>query len=78
MELKIYEEIEKSEVVRLKLKRTNDGSIALVVVDEKGNTLDHGIILDIQPNGTLYLYQDIDIEGIQRELSGVIKIERQD
>ena len=75
MKIEMYEEKEKpEEVLRLKAYVDDDGDFNVVAVDEKGNELDCGNILIIEPDGTLMRCLCCKVPGIQTDFNGQIKL----
>lgn len=77
MRLEIYEEQKEEGVVRLKLREfswNGDTAIELIAVDEHGERLEWGAILEITPNGTLNRYFGCSVKGIKTDRDGKIKL----
>ena len=51
------------------------GDVCLVVVNNRGDILDDGYILEINSSGKLVLFAGIDIPGIITSIGGVISIQ---
>jgi hypothetical protein len=59
MKLEIYDETLRESVAKLRLLQTKD-SVALAVVDEDGNPVHHGQLLNIGFDGIIYFCAPID------------------
>lgn len=72
--MEIYGEVKRGKVYCLKLEKDKSG-ILLRIVDEEGNPVNCGKILEIQEDGTLYLFNSISSEvPVKTDLNGRIII----
>jgi len=77
MKLEVYDEKKEDvDVLRLKLVPSN-GDVLLIAVDEDGNSISTGTILEIQENGMLRLVSNISVSlGLELDNKQRIKIDK--
>jgi len=74
MKVVIFEGKEDDSIIRLRLIEEDD-EIKLVAVSSDGNIKQSGYILSICEDGTLRLYEDCKVKGIQVDNDGCIRIQ---
>lgn len=78
MRLEVFEETQPDAVVRLKLKKDEDGddsSVYVVAVDGNGSELVDGYLLSFDADGTISLFVGVnDALGFQLDREGRIRL----
>ena len=78
MKFGIYkEETEEEKPLKIRLIRSEQGAIRIVVVDDEGDPLEGGHIASIVERGTLLVWENVDPKlGFQLDEDGRILIEK--
>lgn len=69
----------KKKSLRLTMRRGPYGDARITASDENGHKISNGTICDIQPDGTLYLFYDINPSlGLSLDDKGRIRLSEED
>ena len=77
MRFEIFDGKPEQQVTRLKLERSWDGGVSLVVVDSTGNSVIQGFLLGITNDGRIYRHADVN-KGLGFALDGHGRVELYD